>query len=350
MSNGYDDGAARWSWALRWPAITGRGRATLLWSLLLGGAAAAQISGGPHVIKGTVYAPGDVPANRVEVVLESSSGLPIARTYTDPDGRYVFTGLGLGTYRVVAIPSAKELASVSQSVEIVTRHPAISVVTVDLHLPAKGDRKSSHPPRALTTFAQEVPPAAEKEYEEAVKKLENGKTEAGVQKLRRAIELFPQYFLALGRLGLLYASQGAYEEAVPLLRRACQVNPRSVASHITLGLSLVELGQYEEATAVLETARSLDRTSVQAHLYLGIAQLQAGELEGAEQALKKAYALGGAEQAAIAHLYLASLYDRQGKYSAAADELETYLHEVPTATTATKIRQVIERLRRKNKG
>jgi hypothetical protein len=59
------------------------------------------------------------------------------------------------------------------------------------------------------------------------------------------------------------------------------------------------------------------------------------------------YSLGGAKQAAVAHLHLASLYDQQGKYSAAADELEAYLRDVPNPKNADKIRQVIKRLRQK---
>jgi tetratricopeptide (TPR) repeat protein len=309
--------------------------------------AAAQSAVGPHMIKGTVYAEGGRPSN-VEVVLENATRTPLARTLADEDGRYAFYGLGFGVYRVV-VPAVGDYAAASQEVEISGSPDSVIIRTVDFTLvPRRGDPRSSSPPSAV--FTQEVPRGAEEEYKKGVKALERGAGDEGVAHLKRAVEIFPDYYSALLRLGAEDARAGKYEQAVPLLRRACKVNPSSPASHVMLGMSLVELGQYAEAAPALELGKSLDPKSVNAHLYLGIAQSEAGDAARAEANLRRAYELGGAAHAAIAHLHLASLYDRQGKYQRAADELEAYLRDVPTAKNSAKIRQVIESLRRKGKG
>jgi tetratricopeptide (TPR) repeat protein len=196
---------------------------------------------------------------------------------------------------------------------------------------------------------QQIPKQAEEEYKQGVKALEQSLNGDGIAHLKRAIEIFPDYYLALVRLGTEDARAGQYELAVPLLRHASKVNPHSTTAQITLGISLVELEKYQEAIPVLTLGKSLDPKSVNAHLYLGIAQLESGELKQAEENLRRAYELGGASRAALAHLHLASIYDRQGKYQRAADELEAYLRDVPGAKNAAKIRQVIDHLRQKGK-
>ena len=308
--------------------------------------AASQSAIGPHTIKGTVYAQGERPSN-IEVVLENGTRTPLARTFADQDGRYAFYGLGFGVYRVV-VPAVGDYAPAAQEVEISGSPDSVIIRTVDLNLqPKKSDLRGLSPPASV--FTQEIPKEAEEEYKKGVKALERGSGEEGVTHLKRALEIFPDYYSALFRLGAEEGRAGKYEQAVPLLRRACKVNPSSPASHVMLGMSLVELGQYGEAVPALDLGKSLDPKSVNAHLYLGIAQAELGETARAEENLRRAYELGGPSRAAVAHLHLASIYDRQGRYQRAADELEAYLRDVPGARNSDKIRQVIGSLRRKGK-
>ena len=301
---------------------------------------------GPHTIKGTVYVRGERPPH-IEVVLENGTRMPLSRTVADQDGRYTFGGIGFGTYRVVVQPLG-EYRGAAQEVEISGSPDSVIIKTVDLSLePKKGGATTAG---TASAFTQAVPKPAEDEYKLGVKAFESGSAEAGVTHLRRAVELFPDYYLALSRLGTEHARAGQYEKAVPLLRRACKVNPTSAGAQIMLGISLVELGQYKEALPALTQGKSLAPKSVNAHLYLGIAQFESGDLTSAEASLRRAYDLGGPARAAVANLHLASVHDRQGKPALAADALEAYLRDVPNAKNAAAIRQVIERLRRKAKG
>lgn len=318
----------------------------LLCALAVTGPPAAAQSVGPHTIKGIISAPGERPQN-IEVVLETGARMPLTRTLADQDGRYAFYGLGFGSYRVV-VPAFGGYASVSQEVEIFGSPDAVIIQTVNLNLrPLKGD--AQNPPATASVFTQVVPAPAEEEFKKGVKALDGGAKGDGMAHLKRAVEIFPDYYRALARLGTEHARAGQYDKAAPLLRRACKVNPHSITSHVMLGISLVELGQYAEALPVLAQSRTLDPKSVNSHLYLGITQFELGELAQAEGSLRRAYELGGPGRAAVAHLHLASLYDRQGKFGPAADALEAYLRDVPKAASAATIRQVVERLRRKAK-
>jgi tetratricopeptide (TPR) repeat protein len=310
-------------------------------------ATAGAQSSGPHTIKGTVHVRGGKPPH-IEVVLENSTRMPLARVLADQDGRYAFYGLGFGTYRVV-VPPFGEYSQVTQEVEIFGSPDSIIIRTVDLQLQPKA-KGGAGGPATVSAFTQPIPKQAEEAYDRGVSALEQGSTESGVAHLKRALELFPDYHSALVRLGTENARTGHYDKAAQLFRRACEVNPKSATSHVMLGISLVELGQYREAIPALTLGKSLDPKSVNAHLYLGLAQLETDDATRAEGSLRRAYELGGPSRAAVARLHLASIYDRQGKYREAADELEGYLRDVPGAKNSAKIREVIERLRRKGKG
>lgn len=319
---------------------------SLLFIIITQSPAAAQRSG-PHTIKGTVHASDGRPPH-VEVVLENSTRMPLGRVFADQDGRFAFYGLGFGTYRVV-VPAFGAYAQVSQEVDIFGSPDSVIIRTVDLYLKPKAKGGPLGPAATVSAFTQAIPKAAEEEYNKGVRELEQGSNESGVASLRRALDLFPDYYSALVRLGTEHARASQYEKAAPLFRRAGKVNPKSAVPHVMLGISLVELDQDKEAIPVLMLGRSLDPKSVNAHLYLGIAHLETDDLAQAEGNLRRAYELGGPSRAAVARLHLAAIYDRQGKYQLAADELEGYLRDVPGAKNAAKIRQVIEGLRRKAK-
>ena len=175
-----------------------------------------------------------------------------------------------------------------------------------------------------------------------MKSLAKGDKEQATKQLRRAIEIFPTYFLALQQLGLVLVDKGSYEEASAPLKKAIEVNPRATQSHLALGITYVNLERPKEAIEELNVARTLDSRLFRASLYLGMAQMATGDLDAAGKSLKQALALGGSVQSRAAHLYLASIYNMRKNYRAAIAEMETYLRENPTASNAANIKEAIE--------
>ncbi len=304
---------------------------------------------GPHVIKGTVYIPGDRPAQRIEVILENSSGLQITRTFVDQDGRYAFPGLGFGSYRVVISEFGHDYARAWQDVDISGSRDSIIIRTVDLHLKPRAKSGTRSAPGTVSAFRQEVPIEAEEEYKKAEKALAKGPNREGLGHLNRAIEIYPDYYLALARLGTEYTRMGEYDKAVGPLRKACKINKDSASVQAILGMVLVERGEYREAIQVLKVSKALDSRAMNTHLYLAIAQMEEGSKKEAEESFRKASELGG-KKGAVARLHLAALYDKEGEYDKAAQELESYLKEVPEAANREKIKEAIKRLREKKKG
>jgi tetratricopeptide (TPR) repeat protein len=299
-----------------------------------------------YELKGKIYGPDSRPLPNVLVILENHARARIGQDITGPEGRYEFNGLVAGTYYISVKPNETQFQPSSQVIELInTTRGANSSSTETVDFSLRSNVRPNPPPG--TTYAQAVPPEAEKEYLSAVKSITKGDKEQATKQLARAIQIFPDYFLALQQLGLLDVEKGSYEEAIQPLKRAIKINSKAAYAHLGLGMAYLNLDHSKEAIEELNSARSLDAKLFQADLYLGIARISTGELDLAEQSLKQALALGGSTQARAAHLYLASIYNTRKQYQIAVDELETYLRENSKANNVANIKEAIKKLKAK---
>jgi len=297
-------------------------------------------------LKGKIYGPNSQPIPNVLVILENHARARIGQDITGPEGRYEFNGLIAGTYYISVKPDETQFQPSSQVIELInTTRGANSSSTETVDFSLRSNVRSNPPPG--TTYAQAVPPEAEKHYLGAIKSITKGDKEQATKELARAIQIFPDYFLALQQLGLLYVDQAKYEEGIEPLKRAVQVNSKAARAHFGLGKAYLSLDRPRDAIPELDAAHTLDPKMFAADLYLGIALISTGDLVKAERSLKEAHSVGGPIQAKAAHLYLASIYNVLKQYKKAMDELETYLRENPKADNAANVKEAIKKLRAK---
>ena len=232
---------------------------------------------------------------------------------------------------------------------------------VDIYLRVN-ERASASPFGAApgVVFAQEVPPAAKKLYEQGVGFLRDKKEKEGFESLKRAIEIFPTYYAALDRLGAEYASRGVDSQGklIPsyltaggaLLMKAVEVNPRGYSSVFGLGWTQYHLGLIDQAVESLRTATTLYGKGADAQLWLGKALMRASKLDQAEVAFRRANELTEGKSAEI-HFQMASLFSDLKRYKDAADELELYLKFKSkgkiTEAEVERVRSLIKQLRDK---
>src|SRR6266850_1503906 len=167
--------------------------------------------------------------------------------------------------------------------------------------------------------------------------------EPGILVLKKALELFPDYFDALELLGTEYVKLGQFENAVPILTRALAINSKAGSSMFWLGVAHLKLNHIDESIEWLNQAVATNPGNANAYMNLGLAYGNKHSLDDAETAFKKAYQLGGVG-AADAHLYLAGIYNTRSKYGDAWRELELYLKEAKGLKNTTQIKEMISRL------
>lgn len=300
-------------------------------------------------ISGFVFDESRRPVSDIYIELQNDFYSTVSRTRTGASGMFNFAGLPAGNYVVKVLNVGTNFEEQSVSVSLIpisaVRGSGVAFEQVDVYLKAKKSKTAATAAPGVV-FAQSIPAEAKSLYEAGVNDFASKNDAAGLDKIKRSIEVFPDYYAALDRLGNEYIFRGYYDAAYILLAKALAVNPRSYSSTFGIGLAAFRLGQNEQAVDRFKQAASLDNDSVNAHLWLGIALHAKGDLSGGLKSLLEANRLSG-ETVAEVHWQLARVYKDQKKYSEAAMELELFLKYQPDAENREKIKEMIISLRQK---
>lgn len=95
-----------------------------------------------------------------------------------------------------------------------------------------------------------------------------GRGEEGRSELLRAVELDPNYSLALGFLGYLATQEQRWPEAEHYLSRAVQADPSNGIFHFRLGTVYLQLGERETGLSCLRRAEQFEASAAMAREFL----------------------------------------------------------------------------------
>lgn len=321
------------------------------------GSALLSAQAGRSVITGTVFVEAHRPIADIWVELLDDFNSVISRDKTDGSGRFMFGSLLNGNYRLRVLPYGTDYEEQVQEVTLVSvspisGRPGVDRQNIDIYL--KVNKRAPVGPFAVgprVVFAQEVPLEAERLYEAGVRLLRERKEKEGFESLKKSLEVFPTYYLALDRLGAEYAIRGNkdrsyWEAARVLLQKAVEVNPRGINSVFGLGWTQYQLGLHAQAVVSMELAISINGKSPDAFLWLGKAHMKVAAVDKAEIAFKRANELTKGKVAEI-HKLLAKIYGDQKRYLEAANELELYLKTKSDPKDDAQIQELIKQMRAK---
>lgn len=297
-------------------------------------------------INGYVFGSRRIPVARVPVELLSDLDRVIGRTTTDDSGRYSFAQVPSGRLSIRVLPLGTEFEEQTLEVEIsgvgLRGVPVPDNLQKDFYLKLRRNAPASI---NQVVFAQEIPEVARKQYKAAISDLERQRIPSGVDGLKRAVDTFPTYYLALERLGIEYVKQQKYDDARKSFLDAVKVNARSFRSWYGLAYSQYALKQPEAAIKAAEQALDVEQKSVITLFLLGISQRQAKQFVAAEKSLVQAKKLDGGNTPDI-YWNLALLYAYNfRRYKDAANELELYLKANPSAPNAGIVKKLIKQFR-----
>ncbi len=230
----------------------------------------AQVPGfSGSTITGFVFDSERRPVAQIPVELMNDVNSVLQRMKTDGSGRFMFRGVSQGRFQIRVLPLGTNYEEQTQEVEIygigATGRPIADNLQKDFYLRL---RKSGSASSTGTVFVQEIPEEAKTIYQKALSDLEGNRLEAGVAGLENALRLFPTYFLALEKLGLVYATQQKYEKAVDVFGQAVLVNSRSFNGWYGLSYSHYALKQSQAAVEAAQRAVTLNSNSEGAFLFL----------------------------------------------------------------------------------
>lgn len=267
--------------------------------------------------------------------------------FSDSTGSYEFRSVGRGVYFLRVDSTGTVYENTEQRIELSSLSTTRIEEPVMIDIIIKARKNASPGAQPSTTFSQEVPEAARKEYERGLNHLKNNKADLAVISFKLALEMFSDYYDALEQLGNLYVEQRDYASAEPMLAHALEINKSGWRAHYSSGIALYNLNRRNDAVASLKRAIELNGESANAHMWLGIVLAQNVESRG--DAIKAFERVRQIAKDAIpdVYFYLGSLYSKNNQNKEAADALEHFLRLSPQAENKEKLNQVIEQLRQK---
>lgn len=298
-------------------------------------------------ITGQVFGANRRPLSDVYVELRNEVEAVLQRTRTNGSGSFTFQGLTAGRFSVRVRPFGTDYEEQTQDIEVVTQVGGRTVADIqykDFYLKTNRDLKKTNTVTDVI-FAQEIPDEARKLYDRGIVDLAANRTDVGITALDDAVKLFPEYFLALDRLGVEMLKKQKYVEAAGYFEKASTVNAKS--SNSWYGLSFARYAQKQIPASIEAGKKAADLApdSADINLMLGIAQRQGRNYIDAERAMLKAKKLSNG-LLADASWNLALLYVYNLKNTRlAADELENYLKVKPDHPDAEKIKRLIGQFR-----
>ncbi len=303
--------------------------------------------GNQSSIGGMVFDPQRNPVTEVPVELMTDFNSVIRRVKTDGSGRFLFRSLASGRYVVRVLPLGTNFEEQTQDVEIggVGRAGQISEsAQVDFQLRLRRRSSDLNEVKGVV-FAQDVPEQARRLYETAISDLDSVRLEAGTAGLENAVKLFPTFYLALAKLGLVYVGQQKFDSAKDAFSKAVAVNERSFGGWYGLSYASYALNQPAESVAAGQKALAIDKNSVNALFILGLSQRRLKMYVEAEKSLVQAKKLDKGKTPDI-NWNLALLYAHNLKrYNDAAAELEAYLKINPDAPNKEAVTKLIKQFR-----
>lgn len=272
-----------------------------------------------------------------------NSTTPFTRSLlTGPDGQFRLRGIPAGTYTLSAFAPGK--GEMRRTVEVgpgtAGKHGRIEL-TLDLETsPTSLAGGAGH---TVSVGSLSISESARGDYEKAQRELAKPDIPRAIEHLKSAVGKSPAFVAAWNNLGTIAYQTHNYGDAETYFREALRHDPDSFAPLVNLGGALLTLGNLEEAWKYNLYAVLARPDDALANSQLGMTYFA---LNNYPLAIKY---LNGAKRIDPVHfsfpqLTLAQIYLRMDNPTAAATELEDFLHRHPDAPNAAKIRLLLERI------
>jgi tetratricopeptide (TPR) repeat protein len=198
--------------------------------------------------------------------------------------------------------------------------------------------------RATVSASQlAVPDKARREFEKAQDSLRRNKLLEAASHIERALTFWPRYAEALALRAVLERSQNSPKLAQADAEKAVEYDPRNGQAYIVLGASYIDLRRWDDAIRSLNQGIAIVPTYWPGYYEMSKAMLAKGNFADALRQAEKASILASTNYAPL-HMVKGYAYLGLGNHVAASQELEVYLKQEPTGSTAPQIRKTLDQL------
>ena len=188
-----------------------------------------------------------------------------------------------------------------------------------------------------------IPARARKEFDKANELLARQNLTQALQKLNRAIAIYPAYAVAYNNVGVVCGLLGDPEREREAYEKAISIGDHFALAYVNLGRVDIIAGNFADAEAAWIKASAFDPSDPMTLILLTYSELKDGHLEDAIANGEKAHALS--KPHAISHRIAARVFEQKRQADRAVAELQTFLEEEPTGPRADTARKELDIVR-----
>jgi len=288
------------------------------------------------------YTDGRAVDLRPRVQLMNSAG-PVVEDYANEEGMVNFPRVECGIYHVRVTGQGIEDAD-SGMVEVDERKGAQSLfITVRRVGEGKPGAAGADPTVAATDL--NIPEKARKEFNKAGDLLSQQEWQKAIERLKRAVELYPNYAAAYNNLAVAYGHLGDRPHEREALEHAIKINDHFAAAFVNLAKMDIRDRNLPEAETLLSKATAADPADPETLMLLANIELVEKQYQEAILNCQKVHAMAH-DRYAVVHYIAARAFEHLNRLREAATELQTFLQEEPSGPRTDAARQELTSLQK----
>jgi Tfp pilus assembly protein PilF len=252
-----------------------------------------------------------------------------------------FVSVPVGTYHLIASGQNFEDTDTGSINLNSTGSPELEIRVKRAGEPERTAGVSASP--FITAADLAIPRRAQKEFDKANELVAKQNLAQAIERLDKAIAVYPAYAGAYNNLGVIYARMGDREREREALQKAISINDRFAPAYVNLGRMNISTGDFSGAESVLNKASSLDPTDAMTLVLLTYSEFMNRDIDQAIATAGKAHTLAGPH--AFVHQLAARAYEQKRDAASAITELEQFLKEEPEGSRADIARKELATVR-----
>jgi len=278
------------------------------------------------------------PAQNVPVRLEKFTGGLIDQMNTDGRGRFRFTNLQRGYYRVVI--NVPGLRPTQQDADLQLMSKTFLVFEL---FSEKADQLAALSASADVIDAR-VPAVAREEFVLGRAALARKSYAEAMTHLQKAVSSFPQFFEARLLLATAFIDLREWNKAETVLKAALDLKPENAPTLLSLGEVYWRQKRFKDAEETLQAGLKVNDKSWHGYFTLGRLYWDQGDVARAGAAIGKTLQLR--PDFAEAHLLAGNILLRLNQQQRALFEYQEYLKLAPKGEFAPQARDLIQKLQK----
>jgi len=276
---------------------------------------------------------------QASVLLMSISGARVAEDSTNADCEVYFPNVSAGSYHVTVSGTGIETSdggrfdfdsSGHQDVEVNIKHAG--------HVNQSG---TISPANSLVGAVDlNIPDSARKEFDKSNELDAKGNWQKAIERLNKAIAIYPRYAEAYNNLGVAYGRLGDRARNIEALQKAISLNDHFAAAYLNLARVAIVDRDFAQAEGLLNKATAIDPADPQILGPLSNMQLLNHHYDEALATCRRAHSASRGGHAVV-HYVAARALEQENRPAEALAELQVFLSEEQSGPRADQARKEI---------